>query len=394
MIDNNVIENDNRYIMNTYGRLPIVPVSGKGAVMIDINEKKYIDFTSGIGVNAFGYSDPIWIDSVKKQLDKIQHVSNYFYSMPTTELAEKLVSLTGLEKVFFCNSGAEANEGAIKVARKYSFDKYGRNRSTIVTFGNSFHGRTVTTLSATGQDVFHNYFFPFTDGFKYVDFNDVNMLKEALTDDVCAVMFEPIQGEGGVNIINKEFAINLRKLTEEKDILLIADEVQTGIGRTGTFLATEQLDISPDIVSLAKGLGGGLPIGAFMCGEKCSSVLVPGTHGSTFGGNPVVCAGALEIVNRVADKSFLDEVIKKGQYIKEKISKLDLPSVVNVRGNGLMIGIETTADPKHILKEAANNGLLVLTAGKNVIRLLPPLSISYDEIDAGLEILIKVIAGE
>ena len=273
---NDIISLDNEYIMSTYGRLPIVPVKGKNATMTDADGLRYIDFTSGIGVNSLGWCDEKWIEAVEGQLHKIQHMSNYFYCEPAAKVAEKLIKLSGLAKVFFGNSGAEANEGAIKIARKYSFDKYGEGRATIISLTNSFHGRTVTTLAATGQDVFHNYFFPFTEGFRYIPANDADALESAMTQDVCAVIAEPIQGEGGVLPLEDDYVKALRKLCDEKDILLIFDEVQTGVGRTGKFFAYERFgngNIKPDIVTLAKGLGGGLPIGAVIAGEKVKETL-------------------------------------------------------------------------------------------------------------------------
>ena len=389
---NKIIELDNEYIMGTYGRLSVVPESGKNSTLYDADGKKYIDFTSGIGVNALGIADEGWIAAVTTQLTKVQHTSNYYYCENASLLAEKLCKRSGLKKVFFGNSGAEANEGAIKLARKYSFDKYGEGRSTIVTFGNSFHGRTVTTLAATGQDVFHNYFFPFTDGFEYAPYNDIDELDKALHGGVCAVMFELIQGEGGVNVMTSEFADALYKLATERDILVINDEVQTGIGRTGRPFAFQKFNYTPDIVTLAKGLGGGLPIGAFLCGDKCSATLGSSMHGSTFGANPVVCAGANEVVDRVFDQAFLSGVTAKGDYIKKSISDANYPSVTEIRGDGLMIGIQISGNPKEVLKKAADKGLLILTAGHDVVRMLPPLTISYEEIDEGLKILHSILS--
>ena len=389
---NKIIELDNEYIMGTYGRLNVVPDSGKNSTLYDADGKKYIDFTSGIGVNALGFADDGWVSAITTQLSKVQHMSNYYYCENASLLAEKICKESGLRKVFFGNSGAEANEGAIKLARKYSFDKYGEGRSTIVTFGNSFHGRTVTTLAATGQDVFHNYFFPFTEGFEYAPYNDVEALDKALHSGVCAVMFEIIQGEGGVNVMTEEFADAVYKLAEERDILVINDEVQTGIGRTGRPFAFQKFAHTPDIITLAKGLGGGLPIGAFVCGDKCAATLGGSMHGSTFGANPVVCAGAKEVVSRVFDKAFLDEVTAKGDYIKKSISDANYPCVTEIRGDGLMIGIQISGNPKEVLKKAAENGLLILTAGHDVIRMLPPLTISYEEIDEGLKILHSILS--
>lgn len=391
MTTNEIISLDKEYIMQTYGRLDIAPVEGKSATMVDADRRVFIDFTSGIGVNSLGWCDEGWIRAVSDQLSSIQHMSNYFYCEKAGMLAEKLVKLSGLKRVFYGNSGAEANEGAIKLARKYSFDKYGKGRATIISLVNSFHGRTVTTLAATGQEVFHQYFYPFTEGFSYVPANDLQALENALDESVCAIIAEPIQGEGGVNVLDSEYVKSLRKLCDERDILLIFDEVQTGVGRTGRFFAYENFGVKPDIVTLAKGLGGGLPIGAFIAGEKAENTLGAGMHGSTFGANPVVCAGANEVVDRVSKPDFLAEVKAKGDFIREKLSTANLSKVVGVRGMGLMVGIQVAGNPKDYLHECADAGLLVLTAGKDVIRLLPPLTITYAEIGRGLDILAKVL---
>lgn len=381
----NTKEKDLKYIMHTYGRYDVALKSGKGAVAYDENGKKYIDVSSGIGVNSLGYCNDGWVEAVTKQAGTIQHMSNYFYSEQSSNLAEKLCSLTGLSKVCFGNSGAEANECAIKIARKYSFDKYGEGRNGIITLKNSFHGRTVTTLSATGQDVFHNYFFPFTEGFSYVEAGDMNALKNAVNKNTCAVMLELIQGEGGVNILDKDYVQSLVKFCNENDILVIVDEVQTGIGRTGKLFAFENYEILPDLVTVAKGLGGGLPIGLCMCGDKLKDVMSPSTHGTTFGANPVVCAGANYVIDTITADGFLDEVNKKGTYIEEKISKLE--NVKNVRRMGLMIGIELESGNAHdIAVKCVENGLLIITA-KDLLRMLPPLVITYDEIDEALKIL-------
>ena len=388
-----IISLDNEYIMNTYGRLPVAPVKGKNATMTDADGLRYIDFTSGIGVNSLGWCDPEWVAAVEAQLERLQHMSNYFYCESAALAAKKLVGLSGLSRVFFCNSGAEANEGAIKLARKYSFDKYGKNRSTIITLKNSFHGRTLTTLSATGQDVFHDFFFPFTEGFKYVPANDIDALRAALTADVCAILAEPIQGEGGVIPLDADFIKETRRLCDEKDILLIFDEVQTGVGRTGRFFAYERFgdDVKPDIVTLAKGLGGGLPIGAFIGGEKVADTLGAGMHGSTFGGNPVVCAGANVVIDRVSKPEFLSEISEKGGYIRERLFSAKPSKLNGIRGDGMMLGLEVNGDPKKYLHDCAEQGLLVLTAGKNVVRLLPPLTITKEEIDDGVDILADVL---
>ncbi len=387
-----IIALDRESIMQTYGRLEIAPVEGKNATMRDADGKTYIDFTSGIGVNCLGFSDVGWVSAVTEQLGKIQHYSNYFFCESAGKLAKMLTERSGLCRVFFGNSGAEANEGAIKLARKYSFDKYGEGRATIITLEQSFHGRTVTTLAATGQDVFHQYFYPFTEGFKYVAAGDIAALEAAMTEDVCAVFAEPIQGEGGVNVLEADYIKAVRELCDKRDVLLVFDEVQTGIGRCGKLFGHEYFGVKPDILTLAKGLGGGLPIGAFIAGEKCENTLTAGMHGSTFGANPVVTAGALEVVSRVSDEKFLAEVNKKGEYLISRVLESKPSKVKSVRGRGLMIGFVVEGNPKDILHTCADMGLLVLTAGKDVIRLLPPLTITYEEIDKGAEILASALA--
>ncbi len=380
------IKNDEQqYMMHAYGRFQTALVSGKGATAKDVDGKEYIDFTSGIGVNCFGYCDDGWTKAVCEQAKTLQHISNLYYSPLQTEVSKKLCELSGMDKVFLCNSGAEANEGAIKIARKYSFDKYGSGRQKIITLVNSFHGRTVTTLAATGQDVFHNFFFPFTEGFDYAEANNIDDLKAKLTEDVCAVFVELIQGEGGVMPLDKEYVKEAYELCKAHDILFMVDEVQTGISRTGHFFCYQGYGIKPDVVTAAKGLGGGLPIGAVLADEKVSEVFVPGTHGTTFGGNPVACAAAKEVLSRVAEPEFLKEVNKKGDYIRSELMKIG--NVKEVRGQGMMIGIVTEKDnAKEIAAKCLENGLLILTA-KTLLRMLPPLTISYDEINKGLAIL-------
>lgn len=383
----NTKELDNEYVAHAYGRFDVTLVSGKGSTIYDDTGKQYIDFGSGIGVTAFGISDNEWKMAVEMQLDKLQHVSNLYYTEPCAKLAEMLCKKSGMKKVFFGNSGAEANEGAIKFARKYSFDKYGAGRSTIITLVNSFHGRTITTLAATGQDVFHTTFAPFTEGFRYCPANDIDTLNKMAADDVCAIMFECIQGEGGVNNLDYDFVKAIEKIANEKDILMVVDEVQTGNGRTGKYFAYQNFDIMPDIVSTAKGLAGGLPMGAVLFGEKLKDTVTPSSHGSTFGGNPICAAGACSIVSRIDDE-FLDEVCRKSEYIKNYL--LDIKGVKSVSGMGLMLGVETEKNSKDIANECLANGLLVLTA-KTKIRLLPALNINQCELDRGLKILKEVI---
>lgn len=388
-MDNKKIkELDNENIMHTYGRYDVCLTKGKGVYAYDDNGKKYIDVSSGIGVNCLGYCDDGWVKAVSEQAGTIQHISNYYYNKVAGVLAEKLTKATGLSKVFFGNSGAEANECAIKVARKYSFDKYGKGRDHIITLVNSFHGRTIATLSATGQDVFHNFFFPFVDGFDNAIANDIESLKDTITDKTCAVMLETVQGEGGVNILDSEYLQQVRKICDEKDILLIVDEVQTGVCRTGKLYGYMYSGIKPDVVTSAKGLGGGLPIGICMVNDKLKDVMGPSTHGTTFGSNPVVCAGANYIIDTVNTPEFIEEINKKGAYFKEKIEKIK--GVKSVRQQGLMIGIEVEGNAGDIAKKCTENGLLVITA-KTLLRMLPPLNIKYDEIDEALAILKKVM---
>ena len=385
----NTIEKFNENVMATYGRYPLVMESGKDECAIDENGKKYIDFGSGIGTNSLGYCNDEWVEAVCNQAKTLQHTSNYYYTKVQADFSDKLMSATGMSKVFFGNSGAEANECAIKIARKYSFDKYGKGRHNIITLVNSFHGRTMATLSATGQDVFHNYFFPFVDGFIYAEANNIEDLKAKIDDTVCAIMFEYVQGEGGVLQLDKEFVDAIFEIAAEKDILTISDEVQTGVGRTGKFLAGDNYGKKADIITLAKGIAGGLPMGACLTGEKCSTVLVAGTHGSTFGGNPICCAGGLAVLNKASDKDFLDEVVKKGDYFRSKLSEIDV--VGSLSGIGLMIGISLkTKKAGEVARAALDNGLLVLTA-KDKVRLLPPLTITYDEIDSGMKILADIL---
>ncbi len=378
---------DSQYVAKAYNRFDVVLTHGKGATLYDENDKKYIDFGAGIGVNAFGCADEKWINAVEEQLGKVQHTSNLYYTEPCARLAKLLCEKSGMKKVFFGNSGAEANEGAIKFARKYSFDKYGEGRSTIITLQNSFHGRTITTLAATGQDSFHTVFGPFTQGFKYCPANDIEALRNMTTDDVCAIMFECVQGEGGVNNLDMDFVKAAADIANEKDILLVVDEVQTGNGRTGRYFAYQNFGITPDIVTTAKGLGGGLPIGAVLFGEKLKDTVAPGTHGSTFGGNPVVAAGACSIVERIDDE-FLEKVREKSEYIRSFLAKVN--GVKSVTGMGLMLGVEIEKNAAETAKECLAEGLLVLTA-KTKIRLLPPLNISEEELTQGLNILKGVL---
>ena len=377
-----------QYILNTYGRFPVALDHGQGATLYDPEGKAYIDFASGIGVASLGYGDGDWVKAITDQAGKLGHSSNLFYTEPPAKLAQLLCQRTGMAGVFFANGGGEANEGMIKLARKYSFDKYGKGRATIITLNNSFHGRTITTLTATGQEVFHNYFGPFNEGFQYVPAGDIEALRELVDRHTCAVMMELIQGEGGVMALDPDYVQAVRALCDEKDLVLIVDEVQTGVGRTGTFLCCEHYNLKPDIVTLAKGLGGGLPIGAVLMNEKVAEGMGPGTHGSTFGGNPVVCAGANVVVDRL-DQSFLAQVSERAVQLRTGLAKL--PHVKNISGIGLMVGIEFfDVQAADVLAACREKGLLVLTA-KTRLRLLPPLTVSEHEVDMALEVLAEVL---
>lgn len=383
----NIIKIDSKNIVNTYGRFQEVLVEGKGAVCTNAEGKEFIDFTSGIGVNSLGFANGAWVTAVCEQASKLQHISNLFYTEPQAKLAEILVARTGMQKVFFGNSGAEANECAIKTARKYGNEKKpGKNK--IITLVNSFHGRTMASLTATGQDKYHKYFDPFVGGFEYCPANDFDTMKTLVDDDTCAVMMELIQGEGGVVPVEKDFVQKVENLCKEKDIILIIDEVQTGVGRTGTLFAYEQYDISPDIVTFAKGIGGGLPMGGALMGEKTCDVLTPGDHGTTFGGNPVCCSGAIAVLEQI-DEKMLGEVAYKGELIRKKLA--EIPKVNDITGLGLMIGFKVDGmEAKDVVEKAMAKGVLMLTA-KDKVRLLPPLIISQDEITKGLDILKEII---
>lgn len=377
----NIKSNDKQYIANTYNRFDIQIDSLNNGIATS-GEKEYIDFGTGIGVTAFGAGDDIWIDAVCAQAKKLPHASNLYYTEPCVKLATLLCERTGMKKVFFGNSGAEANECAIKCARKYSSDKYGDGRATVITLKNSFHGRTLLTLSATGQDVFHKHFGPFPEGFRYVEANNIDDLKANIDDSVCAFMFECVQGEGGVIALDPKYLKEAEKLCRERDILLICDEVQTGNGRTGSLYAYEQFGITPDIVSTAKGLGGGLPIGACLMGDAVENTLLAGSHGSTFGGNPICSAGAYTIISRL-DDAYLSDIKARAKYLWDKLSTLD--NINSISGLGFMIGLEVD-DNKKFIADCEAAGLLVLSA-KSKVRLLPPLNVSYETIDKAISIL-------
>ena len=384
-------ELDNTYFMPTYGRFDVDIDHGHGATLYDLSGKEYIDFSSGIGVNSIGCAHPRWVEAIAAQAAKLGHISNLFYTQPGARLAKIMCERSGMAGVFFSNSGAEANEGAIKLARKWSFDKYGKGRGTIITLKNSLHGRTAVTLKATGQEVFHNYFYPFPEGFRYAEAGDMASLEEVSGHDVCAVMLELVQGEGGVRPMEKAYVQALSALCEQRDWLLIIDEVQSGIGRTGTFFAYQQYGIVPDVVTFAKGVAGGLPMGGFLANEKCRGVLTAGTHGSTFGGNPVSAAAALAVMEVLSDET-IAAVAEKGAYLRQKIAELGLSCLGDTRGLGLMIGVEVKGERsnKELAALLIQNGLLVLTGGKD-LRLLPPLTITREEMDKGLAIMAQVL---
>ena len=378
---------DEQYVMHSYGRFQVAIDHGKGATLWDVNGREYIDFTSGIGVCSLGYADEGWQKAISAQTAKLGHISNLFYTEPYAKAAQKLCTRTGMSNAMFANSGAEANEAMIKLARKYSYDKYGKGRGTVITLHNSFHGRTITTLAATGQDKFHDYFFPFTEGFRYADANNLNSVEEVAGHDVCAVMMELVQGEGGVLPLDEKFVQDVADLCKKRDWLLLIDEVQTGVGRTGTLFAFQQYGIEPDVVSFAKGIAGGLPFGGVMANEKCRNVFTPGTHGTTFGGNPVSAAAACYVLDTI-DEDLLKQVKEKGAYIRAAVEEMDLPCLGQVRGLGMMLGVEVKGEKTNRELAAAliDNGLLCLTAGPG-LRFLPPLVITREEIDKGLAIL-------
>ena len=378
---------DEQYVMHSYGRFPVAIDHGKGATVWDVEGKEYIDFTSGIGVCSLGHGDEGWVKAVTDQAAKLAHISNLYYAEPYVRVAQKLCTRTGMANVMFGNSGAEANEAMIKLARKYSFDKYGKGRGTVITLHNSFHGRTITTLAATGQEKFHNYFFPFTEGFRFADANDLDSVEAVAGHDVCAVMVELVQGEGGVLPLDKEFVQKVAQLCAKRDWLFLVDEVQTGVGRTGSLFAFQQYGIQPDVVSFAKGIAGGLPFGGVMANEKCANVFAPGTHGTTFGGNPIAAAAACHVLDTLDDE-FLLQVQEKGDYIRGRIEAMDVPCLGSTRGLGMMIGIQVKGEKtnRELAAKLLEHGLLCLTAGPD-LRLLPPLVATKEELDKGLDIL-------
>lgn len=381
-------ELDSEYIVHTYGRSDLVAESGSGAHVTDMNGKELIDLTSGIGVCSLGYCNEAWVAAVEEQLSKIQHISNLYYTQPAPKLAKRLCERTGMTKVFFGNSGAEANECAIKSARKYGSSK-DEKKTDVVSLIDSFHGRTLQTLTATGQDAMHKYFGPFPDGFKYVPANDVSAMEEAVDENTCAVIMEIVQGEGGVNVLEKDFVKAVREICDRNDALLIIDEVQTGIGRTGKFFAYEHCGIKPDLVTFAKGIGGGLPLGGVLFSEKTEDILQPGDHGTTFGANPVICAGALSVLDQMTDE-LLEEASAKGEYIMAHLEKTE--GITDVSGMGMMIGFKVKDQtPGDFVAKLLEKGVIALTAHDKV-RILPPLVIEYEDIDKALAAIAETAA--
>ena len=384
-------EIDKSFVANTYARFDLEITSGKGSRVFDDNGKEYIDLSTGIAVNTFGIGDDEWKNAVIAQLDKFQHTSNLYYSAPCADLAKLLCEKTGAKKVFFGNSGAEANECAIKIARKWASDTKGEAEWNIITLKNSFHGRTVTTLKATGQDVFHKDFGPFPDGFLYAEANNADSVRELVKNNkCCAILMEPVQGEGGVMPLTKDFVKAVAEIARENDMLLMFDEVQTGNGRCGTLYAYEQFDVNPDVVTTAKGLGGGLPIGATLIFERVEGVLDAGSHGSTFGGNPIAAAGAVSVISRI-DAKLLAGVKERSEYIFNTLDGAD--GVKSISGMGLMIGIETERDITEVLKECMEHGILPIKA-KNKLRLLPALNIPMEDLKCAVEIIKEVCAAK
>jgi acetylornithine/N-succinyldiaminopimelate aminotransferase len=374
--------------MNTYNRLPVSFVRGKGACLFDAAGRRYLDWTSGIAVNCLGHAYEPLVRAAREQAEKCLHVCNYYDAEAATAFAEKLVAAAGMKAVFLANSGAEANEGACKIARKYSLKKYGEGRHTIVTLRGSFHGRTITTLAATGQDALHRDFGPFTEGFVYVPCGDIEALNKAMDRrTVAGLLIEAVQGEGGVVPQSEAFIKAAAAFCAERDILLMFDEIQCGLGRTGTFLACRGYGVEPDVVTMAKGLCGGIPVGAVMAGEKATDVFQPGDHGSTFGGNLLAAACGIVVLDTVNRPEFLAEIVRKGDKILGAIRLWNLPAVTDVRGKGLMAGVDIAGDAHEVMEEALKQGLLILTAGKQTLRFLPPYIISDREIDEGLRIL-------
>ncbi|MEW6067058.1 MAG: acetylornithine transaminase [Nitrospirota bacterium] len=390
-------DESNRYIMNTYNRFPVVLRKGHGIKVWGSDGKEYLDFVSGVAVNILGHCHPKVVVAIQKQAQRLIHVSNYYYIEPQIKLAKLLVEHSFADKVFFCNSGAEANEAAIKLARKYSKEHVSPKRFEIITAINSFHGRTLATVTATGQEKFQKGFEPLVPGFKHVPFNDVAALRKAITDETCAVLLEPIQGEGGVRVPDEDYLKNIRELCNEHNILLILDEVQTGMGRTGKLFAYEHFGIKPDIMTIAKGLGGGVPIGAMLATYKVASAFQHGNHASTFGGNPLVCAAAVATIETLLEDGFiLDQCNRMGNYLKERLKELknDFPSlVIEVRGKGLLLGMELTRNCDPIVRTCLEKGILVNCTTGNVLRFIPPLIVQQKDINRLIDVLEEIFTG-
>ncbi len=390
-----IITNSQKYIMGTYTRLPIVLVRGDGARVWDSDGKEYLDFLSGIAVCLLGHSNPLVSAAICQQAGILMHVSNLYHIEPQVKLARLLVENSFADKVFFCNSGAEANEGAIKLARKYAHEHMGGNRYRILSMKNSFHGRTLATLTATGQERFHKGFEPLPEGFGYVPFGDLRSLESSITEDVCAVMLEPIQGEGGVRVPEEGYLEGVRKICDEKGVLLILDEVQTGMGRTGDLFAYERSGIAPDIMTLAKAMGNGFPVGAMLATDRVASSLTPGSHASTFGGNPLAMAACLAVMDSLLNRGILDNCRKMGIYFRDRLESLktQFDTVKEVRGRGLMIGVELSVEGADIVKACMEQGLLLNCTGGNVLRFVPPLIITRADVDCAVDILKKAMGG-
>lgn len=387
---NNMIQKGQQYIMGTYSQAPIVIEKGEGVYLTDNTGKKYIDMVSGIAVNSLGYRHPAIVKAIQEQAETLIHISNLYWNIPQIELAEKLCKASGLGKAFFCNSGAEANESAIKLARKY-----GDGRSTIISMIQSFHGRTLGALKATGQTKYQNGFAPLPEGFKYTEANNIEMLDQMIDDDTCAIMLEVIQGEAGIIALDEAYLKHVESICQQKDILFIVDEVQTGMGRTGYAFAHQKFDLHPDIVTMAKAIAGGVPMGAMLAKDRVAAAFNPGDHASTFGGNPLAAHTACAVADIIFDDTFLAQVQEKGEYFAKRLAEcVDGEKVLEVRGRGLMLGLllDDSVKPGDIVSAAAESGLLICTAGKQVLRFVPPLVISKDEIDEAIEILKKVLA--
>ncbi len=386
-------QDTDRYLMNTYARTPISIVRGRGSRVYDLEGREYLDFVAGIAVNALGHAHPDLVAAIQKQAQQLLHASNLYYTEPQTKLAKALVEHSFARKVFFCNSGAEANEAAIKLARSYAHQKYGAERYEIITMLQSFHGRTMATLTATGQEKVQKGFEPLVPGFTYAPFNNLSAVEQAVSSKTAAVMLEPIQGEGGVHVADKSYLQGLRELCRSRDILLIFDEVQTGMGRTGTLFAYEHFGVAPDIMTLGKGLGGGLPIGACLATDEAAAAFVPGTHASTFGGNPVTCAAGLAVVRTLLDGRLLEHGRRMGEYLGKGLQDLKdrLPIVKEVRGLGLLQGMELTVDGKSVVTDCLARGLLINCTVDRVLRFVPPLVITQADIDRLLDILNQIL---